>query len=298
MSGERERAVWGAIELELPAASSDELVAVAGPVCLGAEVRPSAAGGERLVLYFASEAAATAHRARLEAALGTLGLDRARVSLELHGVPDGAWVESYQAGLRPLELGRFVVDPTGTGRGLAAKAPERERIALVPGRAFGTGEHATTRLCAAALERRVRPGSLWVDLGCGSGILSVVACLSGAVRVLALDHDPEAVAVARDVARENGLASRIEVEQGSLAAARGGVWDGVVANIDAAFLVERAAELARLPRGGGLLVVAGFLAGERADVLRALAAAGLAELGASELEGWAALELRADGGAE
>src|SRR5213075_275452 len=97
-----------------------------------------------------------------------------------------------------------------------ARGGEREPIVLVPGMAFGTGEHETTRLCAAALERLVVPGSRWLDVGTGTGILAIVAARCGATKVVAVDNDPEAAHVALEVVRRNGLEDSIEVLEGSL----------------------------------------------------------------------------------
>ena len=92
--------------------------------------------------------------------------------------------------------------------GVAAPEPAGKlNIRLVPGRAFGTGEHPTTRLCRRVLEQRVRRGRRWLDLGGGSGILTTVSLLLGASEVVCADTDPEAVSVAREVLEANGLLS-------------------------------------------------------------------------------------------
>jgi ribosomal protein L11 methyltransferase len=201
--------------------------------------------------------------------LRRLELGPERCALRLERVADGRWVERYQASLRPYPLGRrFTIDPGG-GDTQRAEG-DRQLLRLVPGRAFGTGEHPTTRLCAAALEVRVDDGSRWIDLGCGSGILALVASRSGAARVLALDTDPEALTVAREVLAANGGPGVIEIRRGSTEAASGECWGGIVANIDAAFFLGRAAELAALLDPGGHLLASGFLEAQRPEVERAL----------------------------
>jgi len=166
-----------------------------------------------------------------------------------------------------------VIDPSGRSAGAAAPLAGRTRLVLVPGRAFGTGEHPTTRLAIEALERHVTPGSRWLDLGCGSGILSLVASCCGAAEVLALDVDPVAVRVARAAMRRNPVGRGVVVRLGTQAGV--GIWDGVVSNISATHLCECAAQLARLPRPGGTLVVSGFVEAERDEVWQALERAGL-----------------------
>jgi ribosomal protein L11 methyltransferase len=217
------------------------------------------------------------------------GLDPVAPRVRLRQVGDGRWAERYQAGLRPFALGRrFLIDPAASG----ADPGDRVGIHLVPGGAFGTGEHPTTRLCVLALERFVRPGTRWADIGCGSGLLAVVARHCGAADVLALDVDPEAVRIAREVVWLNGLAGAVRVERGTHDALDRGAWDGVVANIGASYFVESAAELAARLREGGKLIASGFYEDRRTEARDALIRAGLTEVGESAYEGWSATVFR------
>jgi ribosomal protein L11 methyltransferase len=152
---------------------------------------------------------------------------------------------------------------------------ERSPILLVPGRAFGTGEHGTTRLAVEALEQHVTPGSAWLDLGTGTGLLALVARHLGAGRVIARDNDPDAVEVAREVLRANGSAHGVELRQGSMEELAAASFDGIVANIVAPFFLAHAAEVAALLRPGGLLLATGLLAEEEGKVGSALERAGL-----------------------
>jgi ribosomal protein L11 methyltransferase len=277
---------WSALELELPGRLEEEVLGVLGPTCLGAEFRPSGSDGGCLVAYFATSAAAREASRSVEALLRRHELD---TSARVRRIEDGRWVERYQAALHPMKLGRgFLVDPTGKG----ATAAGRRRITLVPGRAFGTGEHATTRLCAAALERCVQRGSRWVDLGCGSGILAIVARHCGAAEVLALDVDPEAVRVALEVVRRNEVADAIRVEQGTQADVTPGSWDGLVANITATYFLESAGRIAGGVRPGGTLIASGIPAEQCDEVCSALVGAELTEVGRETLEDWAVLVLQ------
>jgi ribosomal protein L11 methyltransferase len=226
------------------------------------------------------------------AALPSWGLDLAACGGRVDAVEDLHWVERYQAGLQPFPLGeRFLVIPDGSDR----IEPGRVSIVLVPGRAFGTGEHPTTRLCAAALERWVEPGSRWLDLGCGSSILAVVAAHCGAGHVLARDDDPEAIEVAREVLAANALTSRVGVEIGSAHGLRGAGLDGVVANIAARYFLDHGREAAAALREGGVLAASGFLGEDAAEIARALARAGLTTLEEDESEGWGLLVARRTG---
>jgi ribosomal protein L11 methyltransferase len=280
---------WSALDLELPGRLEDEVLAALGSTCLGAEYRPTSGDEGRLVAYFSNAREAGAAAVSVAALLRGKGLDSVAARIGLRPVGDGRWAERYQAGLQPFALGtRFLIDPTASG----AHSDERVGIDLVPGGAFGTGEHPTTRLCVDALERHVGSESRWVDLGCGSGLLAVVARHCGAAAVLALDIDPEAVRIAREVMRLNGVAGAVRVAHGTHDAVDPGAWDGVVANIGASYFVESAAELALRLSDGGKLIASGFYEERRAEVRDALVRAGLIEVAGSTHEGWSAMVFR------
>jgi ribosomal protein L11 methyltransferase len=263
---------WIAVVLEIPSDLEEEVAAALGSSSLGVETVPAAPGAVRLRVYLPG---GRDSRADLDEAAGALrgqGLDPIACGLGVEAVEDGRWVERYQAALRPLPLGdRFVVVPGGN----APSGSGRDPILLVPGRAFGTGEHPTTRLCAAALERRVRPGSRWLDLGTGSGILAVVAARCGAGFVEAVDEDGEAVEVAVAVVEANGAAAQVRVRHGSAVALAGSRLDGCVANVATRYFLDHAPEVAAVLRPAGVLLCSGLLGDDAADVSRALDSAGL-----------------------
>ena len=148
----------------------------------------------------------------------------------------------------------------------------------------------TTRLCAEALERRLQDGQRWVDLGCGTALLSMVAVHSGAAEVLAVDVDPEAIAVAREVLQLNGLLERVGVAEGSTeVVAAGAPWDGVVANIAGSYFLGRAVETAGVLCEGGLLIASGVLVDDVPEIESALTAAGLRRVELERSEAWAVL---------
>ncbi len=283
---------WQALRLELPATQAEEIGAQLGLGSLGLELAERPDGRVTVSVYAAPGQPPARLTERARRVLAAHGLAPEGCAARVESVGDGQWVERYQQGLRPFPLGRrFVVEPTGAG-GPAVRG--RIALRLVPGRAFGTGEHATTRLCAEALERWVRPGESWADLGTGSGILAMVALHCGASRVEALDVDPEAVEVAREVLRANGLDRAVRLSVGS---AEG--WDaprvrGAVANIETSYFLERSGELAAVVEPGGLLIAAGFLTGQRAAVERALRHAGCRTVEHERRDGWSALVLRRD----
>ena len=166
-------------------------------------------------------------------------------------------------------------------------------VTLDPGMAFGTGLHPTTKLCLVLLERLVGGGEHVLDVGTGSGILSIAAARLGATRVLGLDLDEVAVDAARANVATNDLGDRIAIDRGSAAdAPPGATYDVVVANIIARVIVDLAGDLAARVRPGGCLIASGILDVRADEVAAALAAAGLAlEDRVSEAD-WQALVCR------
>lgn len=142
-------------------------------------------------------------------------------------------------------------------------------ITIEPGGAFGLGDHPTTALSLAAVHRLVRPGGSVLDVGCGTGVLSVGAAVLGAGTVRAVDLAAAAVEATLDNARRNDVADRIEADTTPLAHLDG-EFDLVVANILAPTLVELAEHLRRVTAATGRLVVSGILADRHGHVLEAL----------------------------
>ena len=146
--------------------------------------------------------------------------------------------------------------------------PAAINIVLDPGLAFGTGAHPTTRLCLRWLEQHVKGGESVIDFGCGSGILAIAAMKLGASRAAGTDIDPQAVAAARDNARQNGVAiSSSETLEAAAAPS-----DIVVANILSRPLIVLAPLLAGLAREGGRLALSGILSEQAEEVSAAYAA--------------------------
>ena len=168
-------------------------------------------------------------------------------------------------------------------------------IRIDPGMAFGTGQHPTTRLCLEALESRLRPGHTVLDVGTGSGILAIAAALLGAERVIALDRDPVAVAVAHQNVATNGVDDRVRVLEGSLSAVAplpgqdAPRFDLVLANISSAGIVEMAPDLAHALAPGGTLVASGISEPSVETCRDTLEKAGLRLLERMDREGWCAL---------
>lgn len=276
---------WRRLSAVVPAGLDDEVASVLGGGSLGVEILPAGAGFSEVRVYLGLADDPEAWRRRAEGVLAAHGVE-ARLALD--DVADEAWVARWQASLAPIPLGtRFVVLPNASGD----VAPGKVAIRLVPGMAFGTGEHETTRMCAAALEAVVRPGSRWLDLGCGTGILAVVAAECGAREVVAVDVDPEAAHVAQEVVAAHGASSTVRVRAGSLDDAGDAAFDGIVANIQSSFFLGRGESLAARLAPGGALVLSGFLLEDAPEVAEALGRHGMA-LRSTVSEGpWACLTL-------
>ena len=275
---------WAALVLELPRSLEDEVAGLLGSGSLGVEISALEGERSRLRIYVASAGEAESLAARSLEERRLRGVPPEAWLHSLVPVEDRRWAERYQESLRPFRIGdRFIVVPNDS----VSVDLSGEPLYLVPGMAFGTGEHPTTRLCVAALERAVTAGSTWLDLGSGSGILALVAARCGAREVVACDVDPETVPVARDTVLRNALEGSIRVNEGSAGDWAGRDFDGVVANIAAEYFMERAAELSAVLRPTGLAVISGFLAENGPEIEHALARAGLLPSESATLDGWA-----------
>ncbi len=273
----------------MPAELEEEVLALWTAESLGAEVSEAPEGTSRLRLYFSTPEAATAALAPTLAWLERHGAGDRSLAARARPVEDERWAERYIASLAAFPVGRgFLVVPAE----MQADPAGREPIRLPPGRAFGTGEHPTTRFAIEALEELVEPGNRWLDVGTGSGILAVVAVRRGAGFMAACDTDPDALEVARETLRANGLAGRVVLRLGSADLFTAAAFDGSVANIAADFFLERASHLAAVLRPGGLLVATGFLAEDGAAIEEALAANRLETVRRRESEGWSLLVAR------
>lgn len=206
-------------------------------------------------------------------------------------VPDEP-ADTWRAFARPVVVtDRLVLRPAWLPPNEPADPAEPGplEIAIEPGGSFGLGDHPTTRLSAGAVLRTMRPGADVLDVGCGSGVLAIVAARLGAGRIVAIDVADAAIEATRANATRNGVAERIEASSAPVSDVTGD-FDLVVANILAPALVSMSADLRRLTRPGGVLIVSGVLASRHDHVTAALAPMQVERT--AELDGWAAIELR------
>jgi ribosomal protein L11 methyltransferase len=219
--------------------------------------------------YLPADEKLEARQAEVEAGLWHLGMIRSLPAPVYRTFAEVDWAEAWREHYRPIRIGRrLLVLPAWL------PSPDESLLAIVldPGMAFGTGIHPSTQLCLAALEDNLRKGDEVIDLGCGSGILSIAAVRLGARRVRALDTDPLAVRITVENADRNGLGGQIAASTGSLDVlleADAPSADLLVANILAPVLDEMARHgLSCAVRPGGIVILAGVFA-EQAEALEA-----------------------------
>jgi ribosomal protein L11 methyltransferase len=209
----------------------------------------------------------------------------------LSHLADVDWGEAWRAHFRPLSLGRrLLVAPPWE----ATVPPERVLIVIDPGRAFGTGHHATTAGCLESLEdivERHAPRAV-IDLGTGSGILAIAATRLGVPTVLAVDDDPDALACAAANTTLNGVSDRVQLLQGDAAAIDAEPVGLVLANLLSAAHLRLGPAYARYVSPGGGLVLGGILDAEASAVRSAVAAHGFAPAGTRSAEGWSTVVMR------
>lgn len=182
------------------------------------------------------------------------GLPEVHSGIDICVLADRAWERTWRNHFRPMRFGRYLwVCPAGQ----AVTQPDAVIVSLDPGLAFGTGTHPTTALCLSWLDSTPLEGRTLVDVGCGSGILSIAAARLGAARVVAVDHDPQAVAATRQNAQNNAVADRIDVHLSDANQIPPG--DILIANILANVLIENHAHLVAALDIGGKIAVSGIL---------------------------------------
>ena len=162
-------------------------------------------------------------------------------------------------------------------------------LRIEPGSTFGLGDHPTTMLSMRAVRAALYDGATVLDVGCGSGVLAVGACVLGASRATAIDISPASVPTTRINASANGVADLIDVSTTPLAEVDG-VFDVVVANILAPTLIDLADDLRRVVAPSGVLIVSGLLADRHDHVEAALLP--MRRTARATLDGWAAITLR------
>ena len=285
---------WQCLRLEVPAACADDVSAWA--YALGSCGLQAEEVGERTQLsaYFAADPARDLAGIRRElthrlAALGSMS------PIGTECVEERDWEAEWRRFFAPVwATERIVVHPSWIPVEIAEG---QSAVSIDPKMAFGTGAHESTQLCLQALECYLRPGARCLDLGTGSGILSIAAALLGAGPVLALDIDEKAVANARENLVHNRIGSgQVKVRLGGVEAVAERSFDLVLANIQSHVLRPLLAPLRGLLAADGRIAFSGLLTREEAAFCRWVAEAKL-EVDTTLAKGaWTCVVARNSGG--
>ena len=205
-----------------------------------------------------------------------------------NNVSEEDWANNWKKYFKPLPVGeKILICPSWE----TADNPDgRAVLSIDPGMAFGTGGHDTTRLVLETLEKYVTPGCDFLDVGCGSGILSIAACLLGAGRAVGIDIDALAVKTAIENGELNGLtAPKYEIRLGDLAKDVDGTFPVIAANIVADAIIMLSPAIPALLAEDGVYIVSGIIDTREQDVLTALDKCGFAVAERYEHGGWVCL---------
>jgi len=273
---------------------SNGVVVESGVTYNDAEDEGTPFGPARVYGYLAIDDHIEETRQRLEEGLWHLGQIQPLPEPTYRTIQDEDWMASWKQHYRPIQIGkRLLILPAWI------EDPQQGRIAVKidPSMAFGTGTHPTTQLCMELLESTVAPGQPVIDVGCGSGILSIGAIKLGASHALAVDIDNAAVISTRENAQANGVLDSIETGIGSVQEVRGGQFSIrqaplVLANILAPVIIRLFdAGLTDLLAPGGKMVLSGILDTQAQDVVNAAEACGLKKIEQRQINDWVAIWL-------
>ena len=216
--------------------------------------------------------------------------DYPSVQLTAKPIYEQDWAVSWREFFGVVETGgRIVIIPTWIEHEVK---PGQIPVRLDPGQAFGTGHHETTRLCLAALDGLAKPGVGMLDVGTGSGVLSIAAAELGVERIVAIDIDPIAAEIARRNCDSNDVSAGIEISAGTLNPSHAGRYDLVVSNISTPANTALAESFGTVVKPGGDLILSGILAVDAPGVVAAMNAQGFERLSMSEERDWCCIHLK------
>jgi ribosomal protein L11 methyltransferase len=264
------------------------------------DLEASMRGKSRITFYLPADETGFSKMAEVRIALEKLKQERTdcgTLLMTLDNLEDADWENNWKQYYKPMEIGeRLLVIPQWLQEDPKVKkllSQGRVPLILDPGLTFGTGSHATTRLCLTALERYIHGGERVLDLGCGSGILSIAALRLGAASATAVDIDDKCLTVAYENAALNGIGKDTytvlvgDVFSDEAFRARvGGGYNILAANI-VADVIKALAPMARsFLKPGGLFLCSGIIDDRAEEVAQALTDAGLEILETRSSEGW------------
>jgi ribosomal protein L11 methyltransferase len=275
--------------------TSNGVVVESGVTYNDAEDEGTPVGPLRVFGYLPVDEHLEETRRLLEEAVWHLGQIQPLPPLNFKTIIDEDWMAAWKQHYHPIPLGqKLLVLPAW----LEANDTSRVVVRIDPSMAFGTGTHPTTQLCLELIEEHVQPGQPVIDVGCGSGILSIAALKLGASHALAVDIDNQAVRSSRENAAANNVLELLETGQGSV----GEILEGrysiqqaplVLANILAPVIIRLFdAGLARLVMPGGALILSGILDHQADEVAAAALQHDLREVDRRQILDWVALVVK------
>lgn len=234
------------------------------------------------------------------AELKSLDIDNVfgRLEMETDGMTEEDWANNWRKYFHTMEIGeRLLIKPEWEE---LEKPTDRIVFNIEPGMSFGTGSHYTTQLCLEALEKYIKPGDKMLDLGCGSGILSVIALMLGASEAVAVDIDPNAVDTAyQNAARNNVDKSKYTVLAGNVvtdpdiqAEISRNKYEVVCANIVADVIIGLAPKAREYMKEGGVFITSGIIEDRIDDVKAALLDNGFEIVAVNKRKDWASIICR------
>ena len=271
------------------------VVVESGVIYANAEDEGTAFGPVRVYGFLLVSPDLEEQRQKLVEALWHLGQIQPLPEPAFRVIDDEDWMASWKQHYRPIPIGeRLLVLPAW----VESSDPNRVAVKIDPSMAFGTGTHPTTQLCMAMIEKYLTPGQQVMDVGCGSGILSIAAIKLGAGHTLAVDIDDESTRATLENAERNGVNAGLEIGKGSVAEIRAGQFSLraaplVLANILAPIILRLFDDgLGELVEPGGILVLSGILDEQAAAVQARAEAEGYTHLETAQIGDWVAIVLR------
>ena len=221
-----------------------------------------------------------------------------RLEYDLKNVKEEDWANNWKQYFKPLTVGqKLLIKPSWES------VPENETrriLEIDPASSFGTGQHNTTQLCLELIEKHLKEGDTLLDLGCGSGILSIAAVLLGASAVKAVDIDFNSVKIARENAEKNHISVDIYsaycgniIEDDNLVSQLGTGYNIVCANIVADVLIAMSGKFKGFLEKNGILIVSGIIDSRKDEVLDVISSLGFELIEVNEREDWVAAAFRA-----
>ena len=220
---------------------------------------------------------------------------------EVKNVKEEDWANNWKQYFKPFSVGsRLLIKPSWEE---VTDAQGKTVLEIDPGHIFGTGTHETTQLCMELIESYTKDGDQVLDIGCGSGILSIAALLLGAKEADAVDIDPNAIQIAYENSDRNGIeraryhvaAGNILTEEALQAQYAAKEYDLVCANIVADVVIALTKQVPRYIKHGGIFLCSGIITERKEDVKAALVAGGYRLLAVKEKNGWVAMAASYEG---